>query len=150
MTNQTKSSSSTCRRCDAVIVWHKSRAGKYYPCNSERRNDFHSCDGATRPAPKREASPKLVTCRRCDKDRLVWKKDGDKWGLYYAENTERKHKCNHMGCYECDERGLFMIGNGAGFRLAYDYYGRQRHDCQGRDEDNGNFCDDWDDEDAPF
>lgn len=43
-----------CRRCNADIVWHKSpRTGRWYPCNSENRRDFHSrdCQAAPTPAP---------------------------------------------------------------------------------------------------
>ena len=38
---------STCRDCGEGIVWFKSRKGKFYACNSTRRNDFHSstCTG---------------------------------------------------------------------------------------------------------
>ena len=47
---------STCRDCGESIVWHKSRRGKFYACNSERRNDFHSatCTGKPKPKPKIE------------------------------------------------------------------------------------------------
>lgn len=34
----------TCNNCKAEIVWHKSKAGKNYPCNSQNRRDFHNCE----------------------------------------------------------------------------------------------------------
>jgi len=39
-------SDSRCRRCQQEIVWHKSKTGKAYPCNSDNRRDFHQCTGA--------------------------------------------------------------------------------------------------------
>jgi hypothetical protein len=35
---------SKCRRCQQEIVWHKSKTGKAYPCNSDNRRDFHQCN----------------------------------------------------------------------------------------------------------
>ncbi len=37
------SETSKCRRCEQTIFWHKSKAGKSYPCDSEDRKDFHQC-----------------------------------------------------------------------------------------------------------
>jgi hypothetical protein len=37
---------SKCKRCQQEIVWHKSKAGRAYPCDSDNRRDFHQCSGA--------------------------------------------------------------------------------------------------------
>jgi len=44
-------SDSKCRRCQQEIVWHKSKTGKSYPCNSDNRRDFHQCTEAAPLAP---------------------------------------------------------------------------------------------------
>lgn len=44
------SETSQCRTCHQPIVWHKSKAGKPYPCDSDDRRDFHQCSGP-KPAP---------------------------------------------------------------------------------------------------
>jgi hypothetical protein len=55
---------SECRRCGGTIFWHKSKAGKSYPTNSQDRKDFHNCDAApgrtapiSRPAAPLDATP---------------------------------------------------------------------------------------------
>jgi hypothetical protein len=37
------SETSQCRQCGGQIFWHKSKAGKPYPCDSDDRRDFHKC-----------------------------------------------------------------------------------------------------------
>jgi hypothetical protein len=40
----------SCNRCQATITFHKSeRTGRWYPCNSQDRRDFHKC--AATPGP---------------------------------------------------------------------------------------------------
>jgi len=43
----------TCRYCDQPIYWFVSRAGKYYPCDSDSKRSFHVCG-------KRENSDSVV------------------------------------------------------------------------------------------
>ena len=44
------SDGSKCKKCQQVIHWHRSKAGKAYPCNSEDRRDFHKCSEAAASA----------------------------------------------------------------------------------------------------
>jgi len=40
-----------CRTCGKTIYWHKSKAGKNYPCDSANdRRAFHQCEPAQQPA----------------------------------------------------------------------------------------------------
>ena len=48
--------SSKCRQCQKTIFWHKSRAGKNYPCDSETdRRAFHECTESAKPAPTNDS-----------------------------------------------------------------------------------------------
>jgi len=50
-------SQSKCRKCHAIIYWHKSKTGKPYPTDSATdRRAFHRCE---EPTP--EPSPKPIT-----------------------------------------------------------------------------------------
>jgi hypothetical protein len=55
-------STSKCRQCGREIFWHKSKAGKNYPCNSEDRKDFHQCQTSAAPAtaPATKAAPQSL------------------------------------------------------------------------------------------
>lgn len=49
-----------CRRCGKPIYWHKSQAGKNYPCDSATdRRAFHKCEQS--PAHQPTTSPKPIT-----------------------------------------------------------------------------------------
>lgn len=45
---------------------------------------------------------KSVTCFKCDKPNLRWKKDGDEW--FIAGRDGYKHICNPCDIYEKQER----------------------------------------------
>lgn len=69
-------SDSKCRRCQQEIVWHKSKTGKPYPCDSDNRRDFHECTGPTpaaqAPAPlqPQTMAPTAVTLEATVEERL--------------------------------------------------------------------------------
>lgn len=55
-----------CRKCGAVIYWHRAQSGKNYPCDSATdRRAFHQCQAAPvqQPAknPQTAQTPKALT-----------------------------------------------------------------------------------------
>jgi hypothetical protein len=52
---------SECRQCGQQIFWHKSKAGKNYPANSEDRRDFHQCQPKPATPPAQPSTPPLRT-----------------------------------------------------------------------------------------